>query len=147
MGTVICPKSPGKSAAEGSLAQGGSSSFLLRGFLLHELSRSSEPVILFWAGSPGACGPIHSLCITAPVSFQAVDALRAGAKGLFCRSARDPGSEYVTGTAAGAFVIINLGSVTLGWWAVTLGPSRRDCSAGLDSGLGSLGVGVGGQLG
>lgn len=57
-------------------------------------------------------------------------------------------------------MIVNLGSVTLGWWAVTPGTkaephqpsvnhqlSRTDCSAGLDAGSGSLGVGGGGDWG
>ena len=89
-----------------------------------------------------------------------MDAPRAGVRAC-CPGVQHQGPRlqgYVTGTAAGAFVIINLGSVTLGGEAVTPGTtakphqpsvnhqlSRRDCSAGLDAGSGSLGVGGGGD--
>ena len=61
----------------------------------------------------------HSLCTSLPCSesFQAVDAPRAGVRAC-CPGLQHQGPRlqgYVTGTAAGAFVIINLGSVTLGW--------------------------------
>lgn len=117
-------------------------------FLLHLSSpRSSEPVHPLLGREPRGLWPHHSLCTSLPCSesFQAVDALRAGARacsaGLQCQGPRL--QSYVTGTAAGAFVIINLGSVTLGWWAVTPGTKQKGLLGWAGFGLGSLGVGVG----